>query len=284
MAIQVKFLDNVSYKAEDLNSIPVIFGGQTMSKFLSGQTYGTEDINAITQTLTSKGVLWSGGNLAVNIVNGNARISTGTAIFNSGAEITLTTFEDLILTPNIINYVYVEHNVSQNYIRPMISTIYPTGDIVMLAEISPTRIITDKREFSRAKNGTMGANISKTINIPAHPMGLAHNTVVFTSDFDLSPYNYLMAKYYNDRAYSIAIFDIINGTNYAYNSIMPGGTYWAFDMTNIPYSRLYSEFNDADSGNLFFEILKQNNKIIVTFKASKQFGSETTVAFSLNFT
>lgn len=182
--------------------------------FANGIVYGVDDINAIIRSITGNGVLWEGGNLAVSVSGGVATIATGTAVFASGAFIKITSPETITLPAGSIHFIYVEHSILENHIKPMVSSTMPSGDVVLLAQIQGSTV-TDLREFSRAKIRGMGASVPREVNVTLNK-AYTEGTVVYQTDFDITKYKYVFAtSQSNSSTRSMAIFDIENNANVA---------------------------------------------------------------------
>ncbi len=116
--------------------------------------YGAEDINAIRSSLMTKGVVGE-TNDSLKVLKGEEGsiiISEGQAIFEEGCRLAVDSDKVILEYPTgVKNYVYLYNNKLASVCEIVVSQTEPTGDYVMLAEISAEGEITDKREFTELK-------------------------------------------------------------------------------------------------------------------------------------
>ncbi len=121
------------------------------SSFKDGVVYGAKDINTISRRLIGSGVLLPETSLAVTVSGGQVSIAPGTAVMGDGCTFEADT--DGVSLPyqsGSVNYVYISNPSDAAACEPMCTTTKPAGDHVMLAEVSKTGTVTDKRVFARA--------------------------------------------------------------------------------------------------------------------------------------
>lgn len=122
--------------------------------FVNSETYAASDVNNIRCLFAKKGVLPDTVNSCkvVAETGGYVKVMEGTALFDSGARITVESDGVTIgYVTGTMNYVYFYNNITGNCCEVLSSTAMPIGDYVMLAEIAQNGTITDKREYSQSR-------------------------------------------------------------------------------------------------------------------------------------
>ncbi|MBQ4516825.1 MAG: hypothetical protein II978_08560 [Clostridia bacterium] len=182
MAYEYSFADNIEYGAEDLNKlVKSLVSSGVADPFVDGVPYNAEKINDIVKTVYSDGVVPdSDSTLKVSKVSdGTIAIAPGLAFFEDGSTIRITEAHQMPYAPGAINYVYLKQDLAernQNY--PVCSVDAPSGDFVLLAEISEYGVITDKRTYAKGKvagyqsNANCSMVIEKEIVIDEKTLGL----------------------------------------------------------------------------------------------------------------
>lgn len=121
--------------------------------FKDNVVYGADDINAIRASILTKGVVEeTGESCKVEISDGTVKISKGQAIFADGCKIEVD--EDGVEKEYVsgqVNYVYFYNNILAGVCEVIVTTIFPEGDYVMLAEINENGEVVDRREFAQLK-------------------------------------------------------------------------------------------------------------------------------------
>ncbi len=116
--------------------------------------YGAEDINAVRSSLMTKGVVGE-TNDSLKVLKeqeGSIIISEGQAIFEEGCRLAVDSDKVILeYLTGVKNYVYLYNDKLASVCETVVSQTEPTGDYVMLAEISAEGEITDKREFTELK-------------------------------------------------------------------------------------------------------------------------------------
>lgn len=156
MGYSACYLDNKTYGAEDLNrTVSQLVTGGVADPFTDGLPYNLTKLNDVIYSISSDGVVPDGVSTLKCTINTSAKtvtIAPGTAFFQNGSTITVDV-DGVVLpyTAGTVNYVYVQADESLNVISPACSTTAPSGDYVMLAEISATGVLTDKRKYAQGK-------------------------------------------------------------------------------------------------------------------------------------
>lgn len=121
------------------------------SDFNDGVTYNTGDINAIRAGLATAGVV-NEADTSMSVVDnggGTVKVLEGQAIFSDGSRIVIDSSGEVLTVIGAgKNYVFVKRGI--NTVSVEISTDEPTGDYVLLAEVTGSTIV-DKRQYSSFK-------------------------------------------------------------------------------------------------------------------------------------
>lgn len=156
MGYSACYLDNKTYGAEDLNrTVSQLVTEGVADPFTDGLPYNVTKLNDVIYSVSSDGVVPDGVSTLKCTINTSAKtvtIAPGTAFFQNGSVITVDV-DGVVLpyTAGTVNYVYVQADESLNVISPACSTTAPSGDYVMLAEISAAGVLTDKRKYAQGK-------------------------------------------------------------------------------------------------------------------------------------
>lgn len=156
---------------EDLNNIAIDLGIPDYSRFPEEPPQSAvAALNGITKDLTTKGVLQIGSKCEVSIADGVVTVADGVIVFDSGAKKRLETAVTLNFIEGAVNYVYAFNNVSGNQIQLICGHDAPVDgtDYVMLAEVSESQKVSDRRYWSISKN-TSGTNVVAEITVWLHP-------------------------------------------------------------------------------------------------------------------
>ena len=174
MSYKSTFLDNAEYSALDINNrLKKYVTSGLEDPFTNGVPYNASKLNDLTAPLSTKGVVpETDGKCKVSIdtTEKTVTIATGTCFFDNGTDIEITSGETLPYVAGVKNYVYVKSDLSANEIKPHCTTTEPSGDYVLLAEISTNEILTDKRQYATGKlvgyqsNFNIPKKISYTMN------------------------------------------------------------------------------------------------------------------------
>jgi len=236
MGFSYKFADNVTYGAEDINSVisDIVTEG-IADVYFDGLSYNTSDLNKIANAITSAGVQYVTGNSckAEKYSAGKIRILAGKAFFRDGSMIEIDS-DGVILSYSVgeKNYVYLKGNIEAENKNEVCCTTEPgNGDIVNIAEIDGYGNIIDRREFCKGKIGgyQSGGNNAKKITVIYKVTGGQGGYQDF--EFDLGGYGYSHVvditkkeKYMQgDRSSvsAIGIYDLVN--SYAFTMCIKDG-------------------------------------------------------------
>lgn len=150
MAYRCSFLDNEVYSASDVNNVFACLtsGGVTFSD--SGNALS--DLNSAANQTVSAGVTADGTSCKVVKDGDGYKISTGACFMNDGSVIIFDEDgQDIDVTPEILNYVYINRNSATNSIDIMVTPYQGGSDSVPLAQIDESGNITDKRQYAMSK-------------------------------------------------------------------------------------------------------------------------------------
>ena len=157
MSYTFSFADNGVYSAADVNKITsrLVTSG-IEDPFTDGVPYNLSAFNEAGTLLYTDGVVPETVNtLKVTKAeeDGSIFIYPGTAFFSDGSVIEVEAGgETLAYTPGVAHYVYLKNDlINSNTSYPTCTQEAPTGIYVMLAEISETGEVTDKRTYARGK-------------------------------------------------------------------------------------------------------------------------------------
>lgn len=157
MAYHFSFADNGVYSAADVNKITsrLVTAGIEDS-FVDGVPYNLSAFNEAGTLLYTDGVVPETVNtlkVTPGTEKGTILINPGSAFFSDGSVMEVEDGgEPLHYVEGTVNYVYLKNDlINTNTSYPACTTEAPTGIYVMLAEISETGEITDKRTYAMGK-------------------------------------------------------------------------------------------------------------------------------------
>lgn len=183
MAYKCSFLDNETYVAQDVNDIfaRITSGGVVFTD--TGYTFG--DLNGAQSEVTGSGVTRDTNSCKV-VKNGDTyKISKGACFMNDGSAIIFDEEgQEIEITPNVVNYVYLMRNVVANTIDIVVSEIAGDEDSIPLAEIGEKGEIFDRRKYSRAKvDLSSGGNLKNfTANFKQCSSNISETATVYLPD------------------------------------------------------------------------------------------------------
>lgn len=153
MSFTYSFFDDQTVGAYELNNITRLFVSKGIEDpFEDGMPYSITKLNDIVYSKGSPGVVPESNNtLKVTVSGKTVTINTGTAFFEDGTVITITKPHQLELVGEGKHYIYLKSSVEENMAYPVISTIEPVGNFVLLAEITEDGEIIDKRAFAKGR-------------------------------------------------------------------------------------------------------------------------------------
>ena len=204
MSINILFLDNETYGADDVNKAFSRLTTQGVSLFNdTGQPL--TDINTAIGNLVEGGVEMINGD-ACKVVNngGNYQILPGTAWMMDGSSITI---EDepyqLEIAEGIEQYVYFQRNIGTNTIDIVVSSSEPPEGSVYLAKISANGAVTDLRTFATTKVAPSTGNIYREYSIPDTTLTSSMGgTVLETFDAGSPWFQYILVTNKDGKAVS----------------------------------------------------------------------------------
>lgn len=156
MPYESTFHDNASYGASDVNAaLAQLVTSGIADPFKDGVPYNASKLNEIIHGIAMPGVVPETDTSCKCILNADVhtvRISAGTAFFADGSRITFDMEgETLPYTEGVKQYVYLLAAPEENRCYPVCSAAEPSGDYVMLAEISADGKLTDRRTYAKGK-------------------------------------------------------------------------------------------------------------------------------------
>ncbi len=275
MSYHFNFADNAEYSAADVNKITsrLVTAG-VEDPFTDGVSYNLSKFNEAGTLLYTEGVVPETVN-TLRVVKaeeeGTVVISPGAAFFHDGAVMEI---EDgghsLSYTAGVKQYVYLKNDLlNTNTCYPVCSVDAPTGDYVLLAEISEKGEITDKRTYAKGKLAGYASNDCYIMKIEdtVTPTG---ESETFTKTYDIgnNHYTYLLAmtetSSATDRWGCLGIYNFASGTYmsfygnpyqwygsfeklqlYEENSVSADATITVSDGTLTLKIKYLSEFNSS---------------------------------------
>ena len=170
MGYKSYFHDDCVYSAEDVNiALSQFVTSGIEDPFEDGVPYNATKLNDITYAVSSAGVIPSTNTsckCSVDSEKNTVHIAAGTAFFSDGKRITFDTDgETLAYETGVKNYVYLKSVPSENRCYPICGSEQPSGDTVMLAEISADGVLTDKRTYARGKLPGYQSNVDVLMKI-----------------------------------------------------------------------------------------------------------------------
>lgn len=197
MAYESSFFDNQIIGVDHLNKLAQRFVTSGIAdQFENGIPYNVSKINDIIVANGSSGVVPSSVNTLKVTKSGGSSvlINIGTAFFHNGATIDVTEPETLSYSPGVPNYVYLKCDTALNRAFPACTTNEPTGDFVLLAEISSSGEITDKRTYAKGKlpgyQSNSNTRLDFNISISGNKDGQFYDYTGLSYDIDLGVNNY----------------------------------------------------------------------------------------------
>ncbi len=156
MGYTATFLHNQSYSALDINKrLSLYVTSGVADPFEDGVPYNAGKLNDLSNPLVNAGVVPStdlGCKVTINTTEKTVTILSGVCFFDSGTAIEIdASGVTLPYTAGQKNYVYVKSDLVANKVEPYCTTDEPTGDYVLLAEVSESETLTDKRIYARGK-------------------------------------------------------------------------------------------------------------------------------------
>lgn len=223
MSYKYSFADNAEYGAEDLNSLVAsLVSAGVADPFTDGESYNASKLNDSVSLLYTEGVVPENINTlkVTKVSDGVISIAPGLAFFADGSTLRVTEAEVLSYTLNEENYVYLKQDLTeQNRNYPACTTEPPTGDFVLLAEISADGTITDKRMYAKGKvpgyqsNANFSMTVEKSIYVD---MGTnASGTVDFSIDLGANTFSKAFFIGQIEESFGeMGIYNLADGSHY----------------------------------------------------------------------
>lgn len=207
MGYKASFQDNQVISADQLNAIITELGtGASVSDaFVDGQTYHTDDLNRIRQDLVTAGVL---SGMACNVSGNTVKISTGTAVFETGLLLEIDAEGVSLSIPDGgTGYVYLYRSELQQTALPVITSeekenVEGQQEYIPLCTVAGG-VLTDMRKWSNAKITLLAGNNEWTYSgtAPAKEMNLSSSPnregVYYEIDMPNDSYNFAYIQFYN---------------------------------------------------------------------------------------
>lgn len=146
--VATTILDEQEVTAAVLNDIAIDLGATSFNYF-GTEKFGARELNEITKALVNPGILLTDNSCKPSFADGILTIATGTIIFDSGAKIKIKSPVQLSVSNG--TYIYALNNTTLNEGEIIVSSLAPSGDSVMIAQISQTGELIDERKMAKAK-------------------------------------------------------------------------------------------------------------------------------------
>ncbi len=231
MGMEYSFVDGKVYGTDDINNITRCLTGAGVSPFVSKDSYAVSDINALTEAVVEGGTTLDGCVCSAETADGEVVVTVGQGIvfFESGQRMVVDEEGYEISVPfNSSGYVFAHYSPSLQRAELRFDAELPTdGEYVVLAGLSESGDLSDKRVFARSRVATFGCNAVKSIEeerITIYEEGAA--PVYDTSEYiiaeidlsgiDITKFNYLIYRYSayvghsTDNSYCEKFFDFKN--------------------------------------------------------------------------
>ncbi len=294
MGYTYSFMNNAQYGASDINSVlaSLVTGG-IADPFTDGVPYNATKLNEIISAVSSAGIVPetdTSCKCVIDTENSTVSIMKGMAFFNDGSRIVFDEEgETLEYIPGVKNFVYLKAAPLENRNYPVCSTIALTGDVLLLAEIDETGVLTDKRTYARGKLPGYQSNFNTVMHIDDEVvLNVKYNENGRQLDnygpekyvIHLGGNNYTKLYYHSEFAY--AAYDIATGAisgyyRLTYDRYSPITT----DMMMLQLRPGYTLYNSQAMA--YFERI--GTDLILTITAYDAYSDAgTTVTVPLKFT
>ncbi len=293
MGYKYGFVDNAQYSAADVNDvIKKLVAGGIEDPFTDGVAYNVTELNGIVQAISSEGVVPEGDTSCKCVINTeeeNVIVSAGTAFFNNGSYITIDTEgATLKYEKDAVNYVYLVSSMLENRNYPVCSTSVIDGDVVLLAQISKTGVLTDKRRYVRGKLPGVQSNAGLPMRLDFDiTVTLETNKeATFNLTADLGENNtYSIILNATEKVDEISFYDIRRNLSRSYGQegISSDG-YSNGDWFLVRNAKSGIHYKSSDKAHLSFEIAGNILNItgqFRTFHSGSEKGDKHPFCFSL---
>lgn len=273
MAYQYSFTDNSEYVAEDLNSlVSSLVSSGVADGFEDGKPYNASMLNSIVSSVYSAGVVPSSVSTlqVTKTSDGVISIAPGLAFFADGSTIKITSAETLSYEAGSKNYVYLKQDLTaQNRNYPACTTSAPTGDFVLLAEISAQGEITDKRIYAKGKvpGYQSNANVSLAVSRNIYFEKGSSTPQSFTVDLGTNNYSRVFVIAKDGSEGSIGMYNFSDGSYFSTYNIGVSAVYYA-SSEKIVLVPSYAYYAGEILGSLLFS--KSGNTVTGSLSYQKQ--------------
>lgn len=246
--IKGTFLNNKEYGATEIADRLSKYVTQGIADpFNNGEPYNTSILNNMTIPLYERGVVPSTDNslkCSRNKTTKKVTINSGLCFFANGTTLEATSPETKDYVAGVKNYVYAYSNLTTNTIDLFCSTIEPTGDCVMLAEISANETLTDKRLYATGKIPGYGSDFNM-----AKKWGFTNKTVPSILDLGGTNYNcVVVVGSYSTGKMCCGIWESETNT---YFSVATTATYGKVETDRLLYEYNYL----GNKSHLIFDLI-----------------------------
>ncbi len=221
------FADNESYGAQDVNKmVSRLVTSGVADPFKNGVPYNLSKLNSAGALLYTSGVVPETVHTLKVVPAGQNKvlIQPGTAFFSDGAVIEVEAGgHELEVVSGAKHYVYLKNDlVSANTCYPACTTDEPTGDFVMLAEVSAIGEITDRRVYAKGKLPGYASNGLSSLEIKDE-LSMKHGqTITKTYDVGANAYRALVAVNFKSAYALLSMHSFEDGNSLSYFGIGAG--------------------------------------------------------------
>lgn len=284
MAYKYSFADNEAYGASDINAITkrLVTSGIEDS-FADGVAYNVSNLNEMGKVIYTQGVVPESC-LTLKVVaasEGKILINPGLAFFADGSVIEIADGgEEMSYVTGAINYVYLKNDLlNMNVSYPYCGTEAPEGDYVMLAEISESGAISDKRTYARGKLPGYQSVASNTMILndkiylenttPYKRLSLSGSA---TFDIGENNFEYILTYVKSDSQTHpcLGIYDVVNCSYLGFHCV--NSSYSASCSTDSLYIQ---DYNSSARRYTYITFALANGKLTVTLNAYDERGFDS---------
>ena len=218
MAYSYLFFDNQMIGAEDMNrAVQLFVSGGVADHFQNDLPYSISKLGDMIFANASTGIVpETNQTLRVEAADGTAYIQPGVAFFDDGTVITVESTETVAYTAGQTAYIYLKSDVQENRAYPAASAEMPTGNVVLLAEITPDGQVIDRRRYARGKVPSMYASDAGLFMFGTHTVQMGDTSVPILNSGNT--YQNLIIRCYNGVRdnptwISYTVVDLANNRN-----------------------------------------------------------------------
>lgn len=279
MSYSYRFSDNATYGAEDVNGLVKSLVSEGIADvFADGVSYNAGILNSVVSAVYTEGVVPTDvSTLAVSKMrSGVVQIAPGTAFFADGSTISVTAAEELSYVPGSKHYVYVQQDLTaQNRNYPACTETAPTGDFVLLAEITEDESIVDKRRYAKGKvpGYQSNANVSLAASQSLSFEKGGERQKSFTVDLGTNNYSRVFVVAKDGNYGSVGMYNFLDGSYFStYN--VGYRAFWQASTEHVVVVPQYAEGGNAVMAALTFS--KNGNVVTGQF----EHGDEKSASYS----